>query len=274
MTAAREAKLKAILSELGVPDAARKAHLMLGYMKLVLKRNEVMNLTAITDEDEFIEKHIADSLAAYGRPEFIVARRVADIGTGAGFPGVPLAIACPEKAFLLIDSLRKRTDFITEACAELGIDDVQVLQARAEEAARAPLRESFDLVVSRAVGHLSTLCEYGLPLARVGGALYAYKSARQVNEIEESENARQILGAAPVAEVLTRAATPPRQPGLETAEDSVRTASIAAPTANAHQAPAAHIIIVIRKERPTPAAYPRRAGIPAKRPLHARLDSL
>jgi 16S rRNA (guanine527-N7)-methyltransferase len=253
-------KLTAILSKLGVPGAGEKARLMLAYRDLVLQRNESMNLTAITDENEFIEKHFADSLAVYGRPELDTARRVADIGTGAGFPGVPLAIACPDKEFLLIDSLRKRTDFIAEACAALGITNVQTLHARAEEAARAPLRESFDLAVSRAVGHLSTLCEYALPLTRIGGAFYAYKSESQLHEIEESENARHLLGAAPNVEVFSNTLPPVPTP---TAKEPAPADS----SLHKKNFPAPHLILIVKKERPTPAKYPRRAGVPSKTPL-------
>jgi 16S rRNA (guanine527-N7)-methyltransferase len=283
-----ETNLTSILTRLGVPDAGEKARLMLGYMDLVLQRNEVMNLTAITGEDEFIERHIADSLAVYGRPELDQARRVADVGTGAGFPGVPLAIACPDKEFLLIDSLRKRTDFIAEACAALGIANVQTLHTRAEvvgrltplrrseigglkedwnsvasrerNAARATLRESFDLVVSRAVGHLSTLCEYALPLLRVGGAFYAYKSESQLHEIKESEKARQILGAAPDIEVFSNALTPVPTPIAE------EPASVAS-SLHEKNLFVAHLILIVRKARPTPAKYPRRPGLPSKTPL-------
>jgi 16S rRNA (guanine527-N7)-methyltransferase len=261
-----EKKLTGILSRLGVPGAEEKTRRMLGYMDLALKRNEVMNLTAVTDESEFIERHLADSLAAYGQPELNAAREVADVGTGAGFPGVPLAIACPDKRFLLIDSLRKRTDFIAGACAKLGINNVEALHARVETVGRpGVLRESFDLALCRAVGHLSTLCEYSLPLVRVGGALYAYKSRSQLREIEESENARRILGAAADIRIFPSAASAARDtafPYIPPAPDTERFPSLS-PAA----APAGHIIIIIKKERPTPVKYPRRAGVPAKRTL-------
>jgi 16S rRNA (guanine527-N7)-methyltransferase len=272
-----------------------------------------MNLTTVTDEGEFVARHLLDSIAAlpafpafpayagggHGAGELRAAQRVVDVGTGAGFPGVPLAIACPDKDFLLIDSLRKRVGFLEEACAELGLDNVQTLHARAEDAARndttishsglrpgistaplresfdlaknhesstsrhsglrpgisnEPLRESFDLAVCRAVGRLAVLCEYCLPLVRVGGKVCAYKSESQASEIGESAKALATLGAAAEVEIISadervRAATPDSAQG-----------------SNDSQGPR-HIIMVIKKERPTPSTYPRRSGVPTKSPL-------
>jgi 16S rRNA (guanine527-N7)-methyltransferase len=251
----------------GVQDAEKKAELMLSYMKLVLKQNEVMNLTAITDEDEFIEKHLLDSLAVIGRPELESARRIADVGTGAGFPGAPLAIAYPDKGFLLIDSLRKRTDFITTACAELGIANVQTLHARAEEAAiNPPLRESFDLVVCRAVGRLAVLCEYCLPLARVGGAVYAYKSESQTKEAKESAKALSTLGASTEVEIIPTNESPKPTPMNPVHERSLSTPSSQTKEPKTAQS-SRHIIMIINKESQTPTKYPRRPGAPTKSPL-------
>jgi 16S rRNA (guanine527-N7)-methyltransferase len=290
-----EKTLTDALTASGVPDAEKKSELMLRYMKLVLKQNEVMNLTAITDEDEFIEKHLLDSLAILGRPELESAERVADVGTGAGFPGVPLAIAYPDKDFLLIDSLRKRTDFIAEACAELGINNVQTLHARAEEAVRIDeisskntkgqssratnadshspkqgakrtasaesasschptLRESFDLAVCRAVGPLAVLCEYCLPLVRAGGAVYAYKSESQTKEATESAKALSLLGASTKVEMIS---------AHERYHSTIPDQAKELPAASGSR----HIIMVIKKEHPTPSRYPRRPGVPAKSPL-------
>jgi 16S rRNA (guanine527-N7)-methyltransferase len=211
---------------------------MLAYMRLVLERNEVMNLTSITDEDEFVRRHLIDSVAALGLPELTSAQRVVDVGSGAGFPGVPLAIACPDKEFLLIDSLGKRVDFVSGACASLGIDNVNVLHSRAESAAAGGRRESFDLAVCRAVGSLSVLCEYCLPLVREGGAVYAYKSDSQEEEPGESAHALTTLGASPDVEVVP-----------------------------AGSGRSGHIIMVVKKVSATPGAYPRRPGAATKRPL-------
>jgi 16S rRNA (guanine527-N7)-methyltransferase len=263
VTDIKEEKLATSLSALGIPHADEKARLMLGYMALTLVRNEVINLTTVTEEDEFIERHLMDSLAVYGLPELGNARRVIDVGAGAGFPGVPLAIACPDKEFLLIDALGKRTGFITEACEELGVKNIRTLHARAEDAARSPLRESFDLAVSRAVGHLSVLCEYTLPFVQAGGAMYAYKSKNQTDEIDESLKSRLLLGAAKDVEILPAAGRVPGETALPGNTPHLTPIKIKQP----YSIPSRHIIIIIQKERPTPDAYPRRAGTPAKVPL-------
>jgi 16S rRNA (guanine527-N7)-methyltransferase len=165
---------------------------------------------------------------------------------------VPLAICYPDKDFLLIDSLAKRVSFIDEACAKLGIGNVRTLHARAEDAGSIkgtpapPLRESFDLAVSRAVAHLAVLYEYCLPLVKPGGAFYAYKSESQIDEIGESKKARLLLGATEDAEVWSAETL-----GMNRPQQPTQT----------------HIIIITRKENPTPKAYPRKAGTPVKTPL-------
>jgi 16S rRNA (guanine527-N7)-methyltransferase len=215
---------------------------MLAYMRLVLERNEVVNLTAIKDEGEFVAKHLLDSVSCFGLPGIESAQSVVDVGAGAGFPGVPLAICYPDKDFLLIDSLGKRVNFMSEACGSLGIGNVRAMHARAEDAGRDPkLRETFGLAVSRAVAHLSALCEYCLPLVKKGGAFYAYKTESGLGEVDESRKARKLLGAAADPEIHS----PP----------------------DADSQNSGHIIIAMRKERKTPAAYPRKAGTPAKQPL-------
>ncbi|MDR0518843.1 MAG: 16S rRNA (guanine(527)-N(7))-methyltransferase RsmG [Clostridiales Family XIII bacterium] len=230
------------LHALGVAGADVKAELMLAYMRLVLERNEVVNLTAIKGEGEFVAKHLIDSVSCFGLPEIEAAQSVVDVGAGAGFPGVPLAICYPDKDFLLIDSLGKRVDFMREACGALGIENVRVMHSRAEDAGHDPaLRENFGLAVSRAVAHLSVLCEYCLPLVKTGGAFYAYKTENGLGEVGESKRARKLLGAAANPEIHN--------------------------TSGAGAQNSGHIIIAIGKERKTPAAYPRKAGTPAKQPL-------
>jgi 16S rRNA (guanine527-N7)-methyltransferase len=261
------------LQTIGVGEPARATELMLGYMRLVLERNKVMNLTAITDEEAFVKNHLLDSIACYGRPEIEKAKSVVDVGTGAGFPGVPLAVCYPDKDFLLIDALGKRTSFIREACATLGIDNVRTLHARAEDAATgAVLRESFDLAVSRAVAHLTVLCEYCLPLVRPGGAFFAYKSESQCDEIEESKKARFLLGAAADVQVWNTNPAASRNASFgETKGDGkgvfTQSGERTQQPDRMDSVPSRHLIIVVSKERPTPATYPRKAGTPAKIPL-------
>jgi 16S rRNA (guanine527-N7)-methyltransferase len=209
-------------------------------MELVLTRNERVNLTAITDPETFAAKHFADSILCADGPVTTAARNVADVGTGAGFPGIPLAILLPDHNFTLIDSLGKRVRVLEEIVARLGLGNVKPLCGRAEDLAReASLRGAFDLCVSRAVARLSVLAEYCLPFLAVGGFMFAYKGEDVADEIAESEQAFSLLGGA---------------------APEVRDASLGAYDLR-------HKIIVAAKTRETPPKYPRRAGIPSRRPL-------
>lgn len=178
------------LPELGldtalIPELAK-------FAALVLERNQVMNLTAITEPKEVAALHLLDSLqliplAGLGK------QSVVDVGCGAGFPGVPLAIALPEARITLLDSLGKRVDFLRDACGNLELPNVQCVHARAEEFAGGH-REIFDTAVSRAVASLPVLCELCLPLVRIGGSMLAMKSSHSEEEIKSAENAVRILG--------------------------------------------------------------------------------
>ena len=215
--------------------------LLMELMRLVLNRNEDINLTTITDPEEFVELHLLDSLACIGLPELDAAEDIIDVGSGAGFPGLPLAALYPDKKFLLMDSLRKRTDFAAFAAASLGLNNVDVLHARAEKAGRDPaMRERFDLALCRAVGKMPLILEYSLPFVRAGGAGIFYKTIPAENEIKESQLARELLGGS--AEV--------RIAGYKELLPGRR-----------------HALYIVDKERTTPDSYPRREGIPAKIPL-------
>ena len=228
------------LAGLGISFPQEKAEKLLAYRDALLERNKYINLTAITDPDEFIEKHFMDSLAPVGLSFYESAFRVADLGTGGGFPGVPLAVCSPEKEFVLIDSLAKRLAVIEELCREIGIGNIRTVHGRAEDIGRAKeYRESFDLCVSRAVADLSVLSEYCLPLVNKGGAFCAYKSCPVDEELERAKKAISILGGgtADIPYVV------------QTGTDK------------------AHCLVVIEKTARTPDRYPRRAGTPSAKPL-------
>ncbi|MBE6908090.1 MAG: 16S rRNA (guanine(527)-N(7))-methyltransferase RsmG [Ruminococcaceae bacterium] len=230
--------LRVGLAELGLDEA--KAEPLAEFARLVLEKNRVMNLTAITDEADFARLHLLDSAALASLPELAEPEgaRAVDVGTGAGFPGVPLRILCPGIQMTLLDSTGKRVDFLRDACAALGLSDVACVHARAEEFA-AEGRESFDLATSRAVAALPVLCELCLPLVRVGGRFLAMKSTQSDSELSDAARAVETLGG--------RVA---------------RTVDYAIPTGDV-----THRVIVIEKVKPTPAKYPRAFGQIKKKPL-------
>ena len=227
--------LRAGLAELGLDGS--KAEPLEAFARAVLEKNKVMNLTAITDEADFARLHLLDSAALLNVADFS-GHRAVDVGTGAGFPGVPLRILCPDVRMTLLDSTGKRVDFLRETCAALGLGNVDCVHARAEEFA-AEHRESFDLAVSRAVAALPVLCELCLPLVKVGGQFLAMKSARSDGELEGAMDAIAALGGR-LADVVDYAI-----PGSDVT----------------------HRVIVIDKVDRTPPRYPRAFGKIKKAPL-------
>ena len=209
------------------------------FYKLLVEKNKVMNLTAITEFDEVIVKHFADSLSICTvLPDSV--KTVCDLGTGAGFPGIPMAIAYPDLQFTLIDSLNKRIKFLQEVVDALGLTNVTLVHARAEEAGRNKIyRENFDLVVSRAVANIATLSEYCLPLVRVGGYFISFKSGDVDAEIDSSGSAIKKLGGKL------------EKPVYFSLPDTDISRSF----------------LIIDKEKNTLKAYPRKAGTPSKEPL-------
>ncbi len=234
-------KLRYALEAVGAPHDEKTVNKFYSFMDLVLEGNEYINLTTITDREEFEIKHLMDSIICYGWPEIDNSKKIVDVGTGAGFPGMPLAILYPHKSFLLIDSLNKRLEFITKATEKLEINNIKVLHTRAEDGGQDPIyREKYDLCVSRALSNLSTLSEYCLPFVKPGGYLYSYKTKRAVDEIEDSVISRKLLGADEDVEVRER-----KIPGFHLD----------------------HNVWVIKKTRSTPKTYPRKSGTPSKVPL-------
>lgn len=210
------------------------------YMQGILKFNENINLTSITEPDEFIDKHYIDSLLGTDCNEFASAREIVDVGTGAGFPGVPMAVMYPEKNFVLLDSLKKRLNIIDQLCDECGITNVTTLHMRSEDAGRNPIyREHFDICVSRAVASLNVLTELCIPLVKNGGYFFAYKGPGVDDEIETARNAINVTGGTLI---------------------EVRNFRHVDLISN-------HNIVVIRKDRNVPSMYPRKAGTPNKKPI-------
>ncbi|NLY87322.1 MAG: 16S rRNA (guanine(527)-N(7))-methyltransferase RsmG [Clostridiales bacterium] len=161
---------------------------MLSYIDMILDRNKYINLTAVRNKEDAIEKHIVDSLIITDIPEYISSDNIIDVGTGAGFPGIPLAIASPEKNFVLLDSTLKRLKVIEEFAEELDIQNIRTVHARAEEIGRKEeYREQFDICISRAVANLKKLSDWCLPFVKIGGSFIAYKGDNYIEEIEEAK---------------------------------------------------------------------------------------
>ena len=210
------------------------------YYEILVEWNKVMNLTGITEYQEVVEKHFLDSLSIVKVMDMDQAERVIDIGTGAGFPGIPLKIAFPKLDIVLLDSLNKRIRFLDHVIEELGLEGIRTIHGRAEDYARdGKYRERFDLCVSRAVANLSSLSEYCLPYVKVGGRFVSYKSGDIEEEVNDASKAIALLGG-----------------------KKERIEKFQLPDTDIQRS-----FVVIRKTKNTQKRYPRKAGMPTKEPL-------
>ena len=208
------------------------------YYELLVEKNKVMNLTGITEWDEVLEKHFLDSISLIRVIDLSQNISVLDMGTGAGFPGIPLKIAFPNLQITLADSLNKRVLFLQEVIDALKLEGIEAVHSRAEDLARDKnYREQYDLVVSRAVANLSTLSEYCLPFVKIGGQFISYKSGDIEEEVVASKSAVFLLGGK-IKDTVK----------FELGESS-------------------RSFVLIDKTKGTPKTYPRKAGTPSKKPL-------
>lgn len=210
------------------------------YYRLLIEWNERMNLTAITEYDEVFEKHFYDSITPAFYFDFTKVDRLVDVGAGAGFPSLPLKIVYPHLHVTIIDSLNKRITFLRQLTEQLGLTDVQFVHGRAEELGHhKELRESFPLVLARAVARMPVLLELCLPFAKVGGAFIAYKGSSAEEEIRDAEKALKLLGGS-----------------------IGKKQQLQLPSVQSNR-----MIIWVDKVKPTPKTYPRKPGTPNKSPI-------
>ena len=228
------------LEELNINLEKRQICHFLQYYELLVEWNSFMNLTAITDFDEVIKKHFIDSLSLVKAIDLSKNYSVIDIGTGAGFPGIPLKIAFPNLEITLLDSLNKRIKFLNEVIEKLGLENIETIHGRAEDFAKDKnYRQSYDLCVSRAVANLSTLSEYCLPYVKTGGKFISYKSEKITDEMNAAKKAISILGGNISGQV-----------------------DFNLPDSDIYRN-----LFIIEKIKDTPMKYPRKAGLPSKEPI-------
>lgn len=240
------ARMIADFKSLGIDLSDKQLEQFNTYYELLIKWNEVMNLTAITEFEDVCKLHFVDSVSACKYFDFTASDySLIDIGTGAGFPGIPLKIVFPELKITLFDSLNKRLNFLNEVIDQLGLNEsgsIVTLHGRAEDFAstkKDSLRETFDIAVSRAVANMSTLCEYCLPYVKVGGNFIAFKSEKASEELSKAKGAIHLLGG-----------------------KLISSNEFSLPDSDINRT-----ICIVNKVEPTSKKYPRKAGVPLKNPL-------
>ena len=226
--------------ELGITLNEVQKQQFITFYEYLVEKNKVMNLTGITEFQEVLIKHFLDSLACVKAVDMSRIKRIMDIGTGAGFPGVPLKIAFPHLEACLLDSLKKRVNFLEETFQLLKLENITAIHGRAEEYAKnKQYRETYDLCVSRAVSNLATLSEYCLPYVKTGGYFISYKSGTVQEEVEQAQKAVKILGGK-IQDIVY----------FQLPDSEIQRS-----------------LVVIEKIKATPGRYPRKAGTPLKEPL-------
>ena len=229
-----------ILEKWEIPFSSEQQEQFVTYYEMLVEKNKVMNLTAITEFDEVLDKHFLDSIALAQYVDLTKSISLIDLGTGAGFPGMPLKIMFPNLKVTLADSLNKRIVFLDEVIGELGLTDIQTVHARAEDLAHnSDYREQYDYCVSRAVANLSSLSEYCLPFVRIGGTFISYKSGEIEEELAAAKKAIFLLGGQ-FDQVI-----PFQLEGTDLGRS----------------------FVLINKDKKTAKTYPRKSGMPTKKPL-------
>ena len=232
--------MKAAANDVNLELTETQYEQFIKYMRLVQEWNEKINLTAITEDEEFIKKHFIDCMKAFKSDAIRNAKTIIDVGTGAGFPGMPIAILHPNAHITLLDSLNKRINFLNIVVRELGLKNVTTIHSRAEDGARKPeLREKFDIATSRAVANMAVLSELCMPYVKKGGYFVALKGPSIDEELENGSNAIKILGGE-LKEII---------------EVSIEETDLK------------HNIVEVKKVKECPKTYPRKAGTVNKKPL-------
>ena len=236
----KEELLKSGAASIGVELNDTQVQQFIKYHEILVEWNSFMNLTGITEYEEVVQKHFVDSLALCKAINVNEVNTLIDIGTGAGFPGIPLKIAYPHLKVTLLDSLQKRIKFLNEVVTQLGLEDVETIHGRAEDFAKPSMkRESYDVCVSRAVANLASLLEYCLPYVNQGGYFIPYKSGKVDEELLESKKAVFVLGGKIEEEVK-----------FELPDSDI-----------------SRSLIKIKKIAATPQKYPRKSGLATKEPI-------